>query len=62
MDIMTVLLYHVDSVKLTMKVAACAISGPQVSVMISRVSALDSISIPLFTNIMRGMVSISNLG
>lgn len=48
--------------KLTMKAAASAISGPQVSVMISRVRALDPTSIPLLTNMISGMFSMLNLG
>ena len=45
-----------------MNVAAFAMSGPQVSAIISNVNACVPISIPLFTKIMRGKLSSSSWG
>ena len=45
-----------------MKVATLAISGPHVSAMISSVSARVLISMPLLTNISKGILLPSNVG
>lgn len=45
-----------------MNVAALAILGPHVSTMISRVRALDPISIPLLTNMINGRSSSFRVG
>jgi hypothetical protein len=50
------------SVPLTRKVETLAMSLPQVSAMISSVSAFVPVSIPLFTNMSKGRFAPSRLG
>lgn len=49
-------------IELTMNVATFAIVGPHVSTMISRVSALVLISIPLLTKMISGRLFSSRVG
>lgn len=55
-------LWRPGDVLLTRKDETLAISLPQVSTMISSVSALVSVSIPLFTNMSKGRWASSRLG